>query len=163
MNVGAICGGTLFGHLSQTLGRRRCIIAAGILGILAIPLWVWAPSTVLLGAGAFAMQFMVQGAWGVIPAHLNELSPALVRGIFPGFTYQMGNLISAGAAQMEASFANRFPTAAGGVDYGLALSIIALIVFAAVIALTALGKEARDVDFRVQTASVLGAQRSSPM
>ncbi|MGI8736493.1 MAG: MFS transporter [Candidatus Eremiobacter antarcticus] len=163
MNVGAIFGGVFFGHLSQTLGRRRCIITAGIFGILAIPLWIWAPSIVLLGAGAFAMQFMVQGAWGIIPAHLNELSPALVRGTFPGFTYQMGNLLSAGAAQLEASFAKKFPTVGGGVDYGLALSIIALIVFAAVVTLTALGKEARDVDFRAQAAGVLGAQRASPM
>ena len=115
---GAIAGGMLFGTLSQRFGRRACIMIAAVLGVCAIPLWAFSPSFVLLGVGAFAMQFMVQGAWGVIPAHLNELSPADTRGTFPGFTYQIGNLISAGAAQMEAAFATgHFPLPGGGADY----------------------------------------------
>lgn len=147
MNVGAIFGGITFGNWSQRLGRRRAIIVAAIGGILAIPLWVYAPTAATLACGAFIMQFMVQGAWGIIPAHLNELSPPLVRGTFPGFTYQLGNLLAAGAAQIEASFAERFPLTSSGYDYAHALSIIALIVFIAVIFFTAIGREAREVDF----------------
>jgi SHS family lactate transporter-like MFS transporter len=98
------------------------------------------------------MQFMVQGAWGIIPAHLNELSPPGVRGTFPGFTYQIGNLISAGAAQIEAAFAmQRFPIAGGGADYGKAMAVIALVVFASVLVFTAIGRfvqrEGRDDAF----------------
>jgi MFS transporter, SHS family, lactate transporter len=147
MNLGAICGGIVFGHWSQRLGRRRAIIAAAVGGMLAIPFWVFAPTAALLAVSAFGMQFMVQGAWGVIPAHLNELSPPFIRGTFPGFTYQMGNLLAAGAAQIEASFAERFPTPGGGFDYAHALSLIALIVFIAVIVLTAIGPEAREAEF----------------
>ncbi len=146
-NIGAICGGTLFGALSQRYGRRRAIGAATIFGIAAIPLWVLSKTLGGLFAGGFIIQFMVQGAWGVIPAHLNELSPSHVRGTFPGFTYQMGNLISAGAAQMEASFAQRFALPGGGADYAHALAILAAIVFAAVFLLATLGPEARGLHF----------------
>lgn len=157
MNVGAMCGGILFGHFSQRFGRRKSIILASILGMIVIPLWVFAPGTASLAIAAFAMQFMVQGAWGVIPAHLNELSPDDVRGTFPGFTYQMGNLLSAGAAQIEASFAQRFPVPGGGVNYAHALSIIALIVFAGVIVFTAIGREAREKDFAANFGPALQA------
>lgn len=146
-NVGAILGGTLFGALSQRFGRRRAIVAAVLLGILMIPLWVFAKSLVLLALGGFLMQFMVQGAWGIIPAHLNELSPGDVRGTFPGFTYQIGNLFSAGAAQMEAAFAQNFHAANGGADYARALAILAVTVFVAVAILTAIGRERRSVEF----------------
>lgn len=151
-NVGAIAGGVLFGALSQTWGRRRAIVTASLVGLLAIPLWVFSPSVALLAAGAFFVQFFVQGAWGVIPAHLNELSPSEVRATFPGFTYQLGNLISAGALQMEAAFATTFPLPArgdqpAGDNYAVALSIIMAIVFCAVALLTAIGKERRDADF----------------
>lgn len=98
MNIGAIIGGTLLGALSQRIGRRVTIMACCVFGALAIPLWTGAATPVLLASGAFIMQFFVQGAWGVIPAHLNELSPNDVRGTFPGFTYQLGNLITAYAA-----------------------------------------------------------------
>jgi SHS family lactate transporter-like MFS transporter len=147
-NVGAIFGGMLFGAFSQRIGRRRAIVTAALLGILAIPLWVFAPSTVLLGIGAFIIQFFVQGAWGVVPVHLNELSPGEVRGTFPGFTYQLGNFISAGASQIEAAFAkNTFPLPGGGADYAEALAVIMLVIFIAVAVITALGKERRGVDF----------------
>ena len=146
-NAGAICGGILFGSLSQGFGRRRAIVSAAILGIVMIPLWVFSSTLVLLAAGGFLMQFMVQGAWGVIPAHLNELSPSGARGTFPGFVYQFGNFLSAGAAQMEAQFASRYPLATGGADYAHAMAIIAVVVFIAVIVFTLLGREAREANF----------------
>ena len=147
-NIGAIAGGMLFGTLSQGWGRKRAIITASLIGLLAIPLWAFAPTTALLALGAFVIQFFVQGAWGVIPVHLNELSPGNVRGTFPGFTYQLGNLISAGAAQMEGAFAkNTFPLPGGEADYAKAMAVVMVIVFLAVAIITALGTEKRGVDF----------------
>ncbi|MDP9016949.1 MAG: MFS transporter [Candidatus Eremiobacteraeota bacterium] len=143
-NIGAIIGGITFGAFSQRIGRRRAIVMAAILGIAMIPLWIFSQTLVMLALGGFAMQFMVQGAWGIIPAHLNELSPAGARGTFPGFVYQFGNFLSAGAAQLEAHFAARYPLSTGGADYAHAMSIIAVIVFAAVIVFTLIGREARD-------------------
>jgi SHS family lactate transporter-like MFS transporter len=149
---GAIAGGIIFASLSQRFGRRLCIMAAALLGLGAIPLWAFSPTVTLLAVGAFAMQFMVQGAWGVIPAHLNELSPPDTRGTFPGFTYQIGNLISAGAAQMEAAFATKhFPLPGGGADYAKAMAIIAAICFSAVFLFALAGfavkAENRDASF----------------
>jgi len=147
-NVGAILGGMIFGAISQGWGRRRSIITSALLGIFAIPLWVFAPTTALLALGAFILQFFVQGAWGIVPVHLNELSPGEVRGTFPGFTYQLGNLISAGAVQIETAFAkNTFPLPGGEADYAKALAIIMVVVFVAVAVITALGKERRGIDF----------------
>src|SRR5262249_7813962 len=94
-NLGAICGGTLLGYYSQHWGRRRTIIIAAILAVFLIPLWIFSPALPLLIAGGFFMQFMVQGAWGVVPVHLNELSPPAWRGTFPGLVYQLGNFLSA--------------------------------------------------------------------
>src|SRR4029077_6283220 len=149
-------GGTLFGSLSQRLGRRAAIVCAVVLGACVVPLWAFAPNVALLGAGGFCMQFMVQGAWGIVPAHLNELSPPDVRGTFPGFTYQMGNLISAGAAQMQAIFAARFPLPGGGADYGRALAIVALAMFAAVGILAGVGPEAKEREFSPAGSAVVG-------
>jgi SHS family lactate transporter-like MFS transporter len=146
-NVGAICGGLLFGQLSQRFGRRRSIISAVTLAALMIPLWAFSAQLAWLALGGFLMQFMVQGAWGIIPAHLTELAPAAVRGTFPGLTYQLGNMISAGAAQIEAAFAARFQLPAGGADYARALAVIALAVFLLVVVFTAIGRESKDVDF----------------
>jgi SHS family lactate transporter-like MFS transporter len=156
--VGAILGGTTFGAISQRLGRRRAIVTAVLLGAGVVPLWAFAPTAALLGIGGFFMQFMVQGAWGVIPAHLNELSPPHVRGTFPGFTYQMGNLISAGAAQMEAAFAARFPAPGGGADYARALAIVALAMFAAVGILAAVGPEAKEREFNAPSGEETAGQ-----
>ncbi len=136
---GAICGGVTFGAVSQHWGRRACILICAVLGAATIPLWAFGQTVALLGVGAFAIQFMVQGAWGVIPAHLNELSPTDARGTFPGFTYQLGNAISAGAAQMEAAFALKFPLPGGGANYAKAMAIITVIALASVFVLTALG------------------------
>ncbi|HTJ25515.1 MAG TPA: MFS transporter [Candidatus Limnocylindria bacterium] len=153
-NIGAIIGGTLFGGLSQFIGRRVTILIACVLGAITIPLWVGAPSTAMLALGGFLIQFFVQGAWGVIPAHLNELSPGEVRGTFPGFTYQLGNLISAFSAQWEAAYATKsFPLPGGGANYGHAMSIIMVGVFAGVFILTAIGREKRGVSFYDEAAA----------
>jgi MFS family permease len=114
---GAICGGTIVGHLSQKWGRRRSIILCAALGIVLIPLWTLSPGYALLVIGGFAMQFMVQGAWGIVPVHLNELSPDAVRGTFPGFAYQLGNLFAANTAVVEAQLANHFRDVNGNPGY----------------------------------------------
>jgi len=120
--VGAIAGGLIFGLLSDRWGRRRAMILAFALAILVIPLWAFAPSLVLLFAGAFLLQFMVQGAWGVIPAHITELSPDSVRGFLPGFAYQCGVLLAGSVAYIEALFAAR-------TSYAKSMALVALLVF----------------------------------
>ena len=104
-SLGALCGGIAFGTLSEKLGRRRSIVLASLLAIPMVPLWSWSHGAVLLALGGFLMQFMVQGAWGVIPAHLNELSPPSVRAIVPGLAYQLGNLLSSRNAVFQAGLA----------------------------------------------------------
>lgn len=146
-SLGAICGGTILGAVSQTWGRRRSMVAATSIGILLIPAWIFSPNLGMLILGGFCMQFMVQGAWGVVPVHLNELSPPEIRGTFPGFAYQLGNLFAAPVAVLEAKLAEHFPTATGGAGYAMSLGLVTLIVFALVILLTALGREARGVEF----------------
>lgn len=103
--VGAILGGLFFGHFSDRWGRKRMMAIAVGLAILLIPLWLYAGGIVIIAAGAFGMQFMVQGAWGIIPAHINELSPGSLRGFFPGFAYQLGVLIASSIAYIEAVLA----------------------------------------------------------
>jgi SHS family lactate transporter-like MFS transporter len=144
---GAICGGTLMGHVSQKLGRRRAIILTAACGILLIPLWVFSPGYVLLVIGGFAMQFMVQGAWGIVPVHLNELSPDAVRGTFPGFAYQLGNLFAANTAVVEAQLASHFRGASGHPDYAKALALFAVAIFLALIVLAAIGPEKLGKEF----------------
>lgn len=140
MNVGAIAGGVLFGWFSQRWGRRNMIIVCAVLGLVLIPLWAFSQTAVMLGVGGFLMQVAVQGAWGIIPAHLNEISPDAVRGTFPGFTYQLGNLISANALQLESAFAaDKFPLPSGHPDYAKAMAVVAGVVFVAIIILTAIG------------------------
>lgn len=160
-NIGAICGGTLFGYFSQRWGRRRTIIIASVLGLVVVPLWVFSPSLVLLTVGAFLLQFMVQGAWGVIPVHLNELSPGSIRGTFPGFTYQLGNLISANAAFLEAQFALNFKDASGHPNYAITLAVLAAIVFVAVIILTAIGREAKGIEFTPEVTTTGSAKQEA--
>jgi SHS family lactate transporter-like MFS transporter len=101
-NLGALLGGIIFGSWSEKIGRRRAILIAALLSLPIIPLWAYSHSVPMLALGGFLMQFMVQGAWGVIPAHLNELSPAAVRGTFPGFAYQLGNLLSSRNGVLQA-------------------------------------------------------------
>jgi MFS transporter, SHS family, lactate transporter len=145
--IGAICGGTVIGYLSQHWGRRRSIIIAAICGMLLIPLWIFAPSTALLIAGGFLMQFMVQGAWGVVPVHLNELSPAEFRGTFPGLAYQLGNFAAAYAAQQQAYLAERFRMGNGEPNYALTMALVEAVVFLAIIVLAAIGREQRGKEF----------------
>jgi SHS family lactate transporter-like MFS transporter len=127
--VGAIVGGLVFGWFSDKSGRRRAIITAFILGAAIIPIWAYAPNQALLILGAFLMQFMVQGAWGVIPAHLAELSPDSVRALLPGFAYQSAGLIASFSMYIEAMYAQKtsYSTA-------LALTVVVVFVFAALMA-----------------------------
>lgn len=141
-NIGAILGGILCGSLSEQVGRRRTIIIAALLCLPVLPLWAFSSGAAMLALGAFLMQFMVQGAWGVIPAHLNELSPDEARGTFPGFVYQVGNLLASANATIQAAIAAHF-----GNNYGLALAIVAGSVAIIIAVLTSLGTEAKGVAF----------------
>lgn len=145
--VGAICGGTVIGFMSQKWGRRRSIILAAICGIVLIPAWIFAPSTALLIVGGFLMQFMVQGAWGVVPVHLNELSPPEFRGTFPGLAYQLGNFAAAYAAQQQAWLAEHFRRADGSPNYAATMAAVELAVFVVIIFLAAIGREERGREF----------------
>jgi len=145
--VGMICGGTIVGHLSQHWGRRRVIILAAICGMVLIPLWIFSPTTALLIVGGFSIQFMVQGAWGVVPVHLNELSPPQFRGTFPGLAYQLGNFAAAYAAQQQAWLAEHFRLANGEPNYALTMAMVEAIVFIAIIFLAAIGREERGKEF----------------
>jgi SHS family lactate transporter-like MFS transporter len=145
--IGAICGGAVVGHLSQKWGRRRLIILAAVFGVILIPLWVFSPGFTLLAIGGFAMQFMVQGAWGIVPVHLNELSPGAVRGTFPGVAYQLGNLLAANTAVVEAQLADHFRDASGHPDYAKALALFTLVMFLALIVLAAIGPEEHGKEF----------------
>jgi SHS family lactate transporter-like MFS transporter len=106
-----------------------------------------APGTALLIVGGFLMQFMVQGAWGVVPVHLNEISPGDVRGTFPGLAYQLGNFAAAYAAQQQAWLAEKFQTAEGTPNYALTMALVECVVFVAVIVLAATGREERGKEF----------------
>ncbi len=139
--LGAIAGGILFGLFSDRSGRRRAMATAALCGVLLVPLWVFAPTTALIVAGAFLMQFMVQGAWGVIPAHINELSPGPLRGFFPGFAYQLGVLFASSITYIEAVLGEHF-------TYAQAMGLLAagMLLIAAVV--ITLGPEAKGVSFR---------------
>jgi SHS family lactate transporter-like MFS transporter len=138
--LGAIAGGTLFGLLSDQAGRRRAIVLALAAAMFATPLWAYAPNLPLLVAGAFLMQACVQGAWGVIPAHLSELSPDQVRGFLPGFAYQCGVLLAGSVGYLEAAFAEHM-------SYATAMAATAGTVFAATALIAALGRENKGLVF----------------
>jgi SHS family lactate transporter-like MFS transporter len=141
-NIGAIFGGLCFGTFSERMGRRRAICTAAVLALPIIPLWAFSSSPLWLAVGAFVMQFLVQGAWGVVPVHLNELSPPDVRGTFPGFTYQLGNLFAAGNATIQAALAEGW-----GGNYAQALATVVITVVIALCCITLLGPEAKGVVF----------------
>jgi len=145
--TGAICGGAVMGFLSQQWGRRRIIILSATCGMLLIPLWIFAPSTTLLIMGGFLIQFMVQGAWGVVPVHLNELSPPEFRGTFPGLAYQLGNFAAAYAAQQQAWLAERFRSSNGQPNYAITMALVEAVVFLVIIFLAAIGREERGKEF----------------
>lgn len=154
LNLGAIVGGLTFGAWSQRVGRRRAIIVAVLLALPIIPLWTYgdaigrwlglalAGQVTLLALGAFLIQFMVQGAWGVVPTHLNELSPNEVRGTLPGFAYQLGNLLAAGTATAQAALAERHHG-----NYALVMGAWLAGVCVLLVLLTAFGPERRDIRF----------------
>ena len=138
--LGAIAGGLTFGAYSDRAGRKRAMITAALLGVAVIPLWILSPTTALLMLGGFLMQFMVQGAWGVIPAHINELSPGQLRGFFPGFAYQLGVLCASTIVYIEPKLGERFSyTQSMGILAAAVLSIGALVIY--------LGPEAKGVRF----------------
>lgn len=138
--VGAICGGTLVGLLSDRFGRRRSMIIAFVCAIALVPLWAYAPSLSLLVVGAFLMQFMVQGAWGIIPAHLSELSPDSVRGFIPGLAYQCGVLLAGSVAYIEAILAEH-------TSYANAMALTAFVVFTLAAVVVAVGREQKGIHF----------------
>ena len=142
-NIGAVMGGILFGTLSQKLGRRRTAMTAALLSLPVILVWAFSPTAVLLAIGAFVMQFMVQGAWGVVPAHLNELSPPSVRGTFPGTVYQLGNLISASNPTIQTAIAGY----TGG-NYALAMALVGACAALAITLTMALGPEAHNAEIK---------------
>lgn len=141
-NIGALLGGTCFGTWSEKIGRRKAIVIAALLTIPVIPLWAYAHTVPMLALGGFLMQFMVQGAWGVIPAHLNELSPPAVRGTFPGFAYQLGNLLSSRNVVIQAKLAERH---FGGM-FAPVLAWTVLIGAGLVAVVTGSGRERRGMD-----------------
>ncbi len=139
-NIGAILGGLTFGSLSQKIGRRRAIVIAAILALPIIPLWAFSNSPWVLGLGAFLMQFMVQGAWGVIPAHLNELSPPDIRATFPGVVYQLGNFLASYNATLQTAIGARYNH-----NYSYALAAVAGVVAVIIALLVGFGTERRDM------------------
>src|SRR5213594_1830179 len=138
--VGALTGGVLCGLYSDRLGRRRTIALALVGAILVIPIWAFAPSLPLLIVGAFVMQFFVQGAWGVIPAHITELSPDSVRGFLPGFAYQCGVFLAGYIGYAEARVAEQL-------NYAWAMALVAATVFVLGAVVAVLGPERRGVAF----------------
>ncbi|HVZ82224.1 MAG TPA: MFS transporter, partial [Terracidiphilus sp.] len=137
---GSIAGGYVFGELSERWGRKRAIVTAALLAIPVIPLYAYGHSALTLGAGAVLMQFMVQGAWGVVPAYLTELSPAPVRATAPGLAYQLGGLITSWNGKAQALIAERWGT------YPPVLAITVVIVAGSLAILAALGHEARGAE-----------------
>jgi MFS transporter, SHS family, lactate transporter len=139
-NVGALAGGILFGTLSERIGRRRAIVIAALLAIPVIPLWAYSHTVPMLALGGFLMQFMVQGAWGVIPAHITELSPRQLRAFFPGFAYQLGVLIASSVGYIEAVMGEHF-------RYATSMGLLAAIVLIAAAIVIYVGPEAKGVSF----------------
>ncbi len=138
--IGAILGGAAFGFASDRLGRRRMMAVAFVGALACVPLWAFSTSLGWIMAGAFCMQFMVQGAWGIIPAHINELSPDRGRGFLPGFAYQCGNMIASSIAWVQASLAETNP-------YPTVMAVSAAIIFSLAIVVTLVGPERRGVKF----------------
>jgi SHS family lactate transporter-like MFS transporter len=141
-NVGALLGGIFFGTWSEKIGRRKAIVIAALLAIPVTRLWAYSHTVPMLALGGFLMQFMIQGAWGVIPAHLNELSPPAVRATFPGFAYQLGNLLSSRNVVIQAKLAEQ---RYGGM-FAPVLAWTVLIVATLVAVVTCSGRERRGAD-----------------
>jgi len=142
MNIGAIVGGIAFGIWSEKVGRKRAIIVASLLALPVIPLFAFSNTVLMLAMGGFLMQIAVQGAWGIVPVHLNELSPPLARSLFPGFAYQLGNLIASKNAPLQAGIAE-----ARGDNYALSLALVCGVTAVVIAIWTALGPERKNADF----------------
>jgi MFS transporter, SHS family, lactate transporter len=139
--VGAILGGLAFGYYSDRSGRRRAMLTAMICGLVVVPFWIAGHSPIRILIGVFLMQFFVQGAWGVIPAHINELSPNHLRGFFPGFAYQLGVMFAASIPYVESALGERF-------TYTQSMGGLVTVVFVVAFVVTVLGPEAKGVSFR---------------
>jgi len=141
-----VLGALVFGFFSERLGRRRSMIAALLLSTAVVPMWAFGSSLLVLAIGAFFMQVGVQGAWGIIPAHLNELSPDSVRGLMPGFAYQLGILFAAPTNSIEYALRDRF-----GYNWALAGFVVVNVIL--LITVISLGKEKRGKSFLLESAT----------
>jgi MFS transporter, SHS family, lactate transporter len=139
-NIGAICGGIGFGWLSERIGRRRAIMIAALLALPIVPFWAFGTTPLVLGIGAFLMQVSVQGAWGIVPVHLNELSPPEIRATFPGFVYQLGNLIASRNLPIQVMIAEGHNN-----NYGLAMACVVCAVVIVITLLVIWGPEHRGI------------------
>jgi SHS family lactate transporter-like MFS transporter len=139
-NIGAIVGGLFFGSMSEKIGRRKAIMIAALIALPALPFWAFGSTPLILAAGAFLMQIAVQGAWGVIPVHLNELSPPEIRATFPGFVYQLGNLLAAVNLNLQVAIAE-----AHNNDYGTAMALVVGTVGIVIVLMVAFGPERHGV------------------
>jgi SHS family lactate transporter-like MFS transporter len=138
--LGSIAGGIVFGALSEKWGRKRAIATAALLAIPVIPLYAYGHSALTLGIGAVLMQFMVQGAWGVVPAYLTELTPSPIRATAPGLAYQLGGLVTSWNGKAQALAAERWG------NYPAVLAITVTVVALALAGLATLGRDARGTD-----------------
>jgi len=154
LNIGAIIGGLAFGAFSERIGRRKAIMIAALIALPVLPLWAFSSGAVALALGAFLMQISVQGAWGIIPVHLNEISPDEIRATFPGLVYQLGNLFAAVNLYMQTKIA-----AANGDNYGLAMALVAGVVAVVIAVLIMFGRERRGIDM-TQSARQVAASTS---
>lgn len=158
MKTGACVGGTIIGYLSQFVGRRRAMIVSALVSGVLIPAWIMPQGERSLSASGFFMQFFVQGAWGVIPIHLNELSPPEFRSTFPGLTYQIGNMISSPSAQIVNAVAEKtWITAASGHKvsaYGPVMGVATAIIATGIAVTVAFGPEKRGRRFESAVAGV---------
>src|ERR1700677_4699782 len=147
-NIGALLGGIAFGTWSEKIGRRRAIVIAALLSIPLIPLWAYSHTAPMLALGGFLMQIMVQGAWGVIPAHLNELSPPAVRATFPGLAYQLGNLFASRNSVIKAKLVEQH----FGGNYAPVLAWTVVLVATLVVVISLSGKEIKGADLSTTSA-----------
>lgn len=152
-NIGAIIGGLAFGTLSQRFSRRYTIVFCAALGLPIVPLFAYSRTAAMLCLGSFLMQVFVQGAWGVIPAHLTEMSPDAIRGVYPGVTYQLGNLLAAFNLPIQERLGESH-----GYPFALAATIVPVLLVVAV--LTAIGKDATGIRFGTTETAFLVRHRN---
>ncbi|WOP62887.1 sialate:H+ symport family MFS transporter [Mycobacterium tuberculosis] len=152
-NIGAIIGGLAFGTLSQRFSRRYTIVFCAALGLPIVPLFAYSRTAAMLCLGSFLMQVFIQGAWGVIPAHLTEMSPDAIRGVYPGVTYQLGNLLAAFNLPIQERLAESH-----GYPFALAATIVPVLLVVAV--LTAIGKDATGIRFGTTETAFLVRHRN---